>query len=461
MATVREPATGEEQSSLSAAIWDDARMENRVGMVLCLIPALYLAGVMVFAVANARAFMTDLPQCLRYVVVPGLLLSALLWAAFRARAAWRLQIGGVACGILFALFLFEAVLEFRYLQIIRSMVGTEIRQVTNADPFALPPGRTLRQLNTGIGTTQLSEAVLGGVPGSKVDLCKAGNVPVKYHADQFGFRNPPEAAAQPSPRILMIGDSFVEGICLPDGQDIASRVRAREGSVLSLGSRGAGPLLELAMLGRFGPVRRPDWTVIIFYEGNDWQNLANELRTPWLVEALGPAPNFGSSTIRPKAIQAARAQIARWDNEGPVDTIDLIKQGNVARNFLGLHQSWVRLGLGYPKSAPEIPQFALVLQRARTVASGWGGRTAIVYLPQSTRFMGLLPNGFAYDSMRRKVLKAAQHAGVPVIDMTPHFKATPDPIALYGENHLSPAGADMVANVLSVDLRTIEQGKAE
>jgi len=435
-------------------------MERLVGTVLCLIPALYLGGVTAFASANPRDFASALPQFIRYVAIPALLVAALLFTALRARPGRRLQIGSTACALLFAFFLCELVLEARYIQIIRAMVGSEIRRSGPSDPLALPPGRTLKQLNTGMGTKRLSEAVLSGVPGSQVALCRAGDKLVKYRADRFGFRNPPDAAAHPAPKVMLLGDSFVEGICLPDGQDLAGRVRVREGAVVSLGTRGAGPLLELAMLGRFGPVVRPDWTVIIFYEGNDWENLATELNKPWLTEALQPKPDFGPTTVGPEAIARVRAQIARWENAGPVETIDVIQRGNVPRNFLALHQTWSRLGLAYPKSANAIPQFAEILERGRALTSRWGGRIAILYLPQSTRFMGLLPNGFAYDPMRSKVLEAAQHAKVPVIDLTPHFEAHPTPIALYGENHLAPAGADMVAKVLSAGLRNIRKGTA-
>jgi hypothetical protein len=459
MASISEAAMEEDQPSLPAATWDEARMERRVGTALCLIPALYLGGVTAFGLANAEDFMADLPQRLRYVIVPGFLLTALSLTAFKARPVWRLRVGGIASGLLFALFLFEAFLEVRYLQIIRTMIGSEVRRSADSDPFALPPGRTVKQLNKDIGITQLSDAVLGAVPGSVVDLCRAGNIPVKYRADRFGFRNPPLAAAT-SAKIMLVGDSFVEGICLPNGQDIAGRVRARENAVLSLGTRGAGPLLELALLGRYGPVVRPEWSVIVFYEGNDWQNLERELQKPWLAQALDPAADFGLPQVNQQEREAVRTQIARWDQGGGIGTLDTISRGNVTRNFLALHQTWVRLGLGYPKSPPDIPQFELILQRARALASGWGGRVAMVYLPQNTRFMGLLPNSFAYDSLRNKVLKAAQQAGVPAIDMTPYFGAAADPIVLFGEHHLSPAGADMVARVISTSLRNIDKGAA-
>src|SRR3546814_4332558 len=120
--------------------------------------------------------------------------------------------------------------------------------------------------------------------------------PIFYDADRFGFNNP-DVDYQRAAEILVLGDSFVEGICLEPGKDLAGQLRRQSPGTIGIGSRGSGPLFELAMLGRYGPHLRPKSVVMAFFEGNDWENLDDELKQPYLRQALARAARFGSPTL--------------------------------------------------------------------------------------------------------------------------------------------------------------------
>lgn len=89
--------------------------------------------------------------------------------------------------------------------------------------------------------------------------------------DAQGFRNPNRLDAA---EIVLVGDSFVEGLQVADSELVSARLAAVTNSpVANLGRTGYGPRQELAVLSRYGPRFGPRTCVWFFYEGNDLQDL--------------------------------------------------------------------------------------------------------------------------------------------------------------------------------------------
>lgn len=290
--------------------------------------------------------------------------------------------------------------------------------------------------------------MISGIPGQRVLLCGYQGQPVIYRADRYGFRNDDAAYARPVGTMLL-GDSFVEGICLPESRDLAGQFRALHADTIALGTRGAGPLLELAMLGRFRPVIRPKQVVMVFYEGNQWENLDHELRKPWLAPALDEGVDFGPAILPPATIAKANLIIHEWTMSRHPGPMAVIWGTHIPRNALAMHLTWTQLGLGYPKAAPAIPEYARILNRSREIAARWGGTLSIAYIPQTSRLIGLFPDQFVFDQVRDQVRDAARASGVPLFDLTPIFMQQSRPIGLYAaDGHLNARGAALAARSL-------------
>jgi hypothetical protein len=419
-------------------------IKSLIASTFCFLPALYCLGVASFGIRNFSQYGTQWPQFLRYIGVPLMLAAIMTAVGLKGSRAVRVNIGGAACVLLVVLFVYEAYLESRYLDAVEDLVS-EPPGLAAVSAGAFPPGRTLKKLNNEIGSATLAEAALSALPYSIVNLCRTGRQRLSYRADRYGFRNPDALYSRPIDRML-IGDSFVEGICLPGGADLLSRLRERHGPTVGIGSRGAGPLMELAMLGRFGPVVRPRWVVFAFYEGNDWDDLRREPRLRWLGTAVEPGVDFGPATMPEGLARRAQAVIDRWDAQGLPAAVGLFRKAHVWRNFLALHQTWTQLGLGYPKAASRLPLYGQVLARGQAVADRWGGRVALVYIPQTSRLTGLLPDAFVYDQVRDQVLDAARANNIPVIDLTREMEGMRDKAGLYAsDGHLSARGAEWTA----------------
>lgn len=436
-------------------------MKSRVASAIGLTPAFYTAGIVLFALTDFKDYAGEAPQLLRYVVVPGLVTAIFVAVALFGSRSSRLMLGGMGIAILLGLFAFEARLESGYASAVVDLThmpsGDVMQRLGVAE--GLPPAHTVKKFNREAGVTRTEDAVLSGVPGKRVLLCSAEGRPVIYQADRYGFRNPDEAYDRPIDRLLL-GDSFVEGVCLPDGQSLVDQVRARGGNVVGLGTRGAGPLLELAMLGRFGPAIRPKSVVIVFYEGNDWENLGHETAYPWLRGITKADTRFGPA-VMPEAVRdRMAATIQDWEGRARPSTFGVLAKANFVRNSLALHQTWAQLGLAYPKAARDIPIYDRILARSKAMVEAWGGRLAILYVPQTSRFTGLLPHGFVYNEIRDRVTRSASKSGIPVIDLSPVFERAPERLALYGpDGHLSARGARVAAGTLDHAL-AIAQGAA-
>lgn len=94
-----------------------------------------------------------------------------------------------------------------------------------------------------------------------------------------GMRGAPVTVETPGPRVLLLGDSFVEGYTVPEAETVAAilqRELRRSGEpdaeVLNGGTAGYGTDQELLYYERDGAPLAPDITVLFFYHNDVWYN---------------------------------------------------------------------------------------------------------------------------------------------------------------------------------------------
>src|SRR6202790_1194960 len=89
--------------------------------------------------------------------------------------------------------------------------------------------------------------------------------------DHNGFRNQSDLK---SADMVVIGDSFVEGLTVPDSQLTTSLLARLQGDVVAnLGQSAYGPQQELVVLKRYGLPLQPRTVVWMFFEGNDLEDV--------------------------------------------------------------------------------------------------------------------------------------------------------------------------------------------
>ncbi len=422
-----------------------------VGAWLCFFVALYFLASVVYTFLNFERYGAALPQFLRYIVIPMAITVAFVVVPFMLSREKVVLVGIYSACILATLFLVEATLTMRTIPVLFGSLGQleedQRQEIENNDTMIR--GFTLGRLNYLAEVDSLDKAKLSGFAGSKTLLCSPQGGPRIYTADQYGFNNP-NSVYDRAADIMFVGDSFLEGFCLPEGEDLAAAIREQGTNAITLGIRGNGPLLELAAIGRYGPNLQSPHVVMAFYAGNDWRNFGNELRTPWLRTALDPDADFGDPKPANPEADHVFSDVIQTITEEHVTTFDLLRKTSVARNFFALHRVGHALGIVYPKVPATISEYETVLKRAKQIVKGWGGEFSLLYIPDAGRFGSLLPTGFAYDQLRDQIIGAAKAADVNMIDLVPIFGNQENPRRFYAaDGHFSEEGADFVATVLS------------
>ena len=118
---------------------------------------------------------------------------------------------------------------------------------------------------------------LSGISNSRTIHCNENGYYSIYDSDRYGFNNPDDQWNFDEVEYLLVGDSYVHGACVNSPYDIASVLRnISNKSVINIGYRGNGPLIEYAGLREYlnTNVKKVLW---FYYEGNDLADLKKEL----------------------------------------------------------------------------------------------------------------------------------------------------------------------------------------
>ncbi|KWV91784.1 hypothetical protein [Erythrobacter sp. YT30] len=428
-------------------------ISRALAMLLCLIPASYFILIAGYAALNFSEYGADVPRFLRYIGAPLAIAGLLIYAGRKLSPPRAANVGLISAAALFALLIIEIILNARLLFAIFNMVGMLAPEGGAEDAAVrgqsnLPPMFSSKQIQSDLDIKALDQSVLAGAPNQEVLLCANEGAPVYYTADRYGFNNP-DTIYEDTIDLAIIGDSFVEGHCQFEGDTLLDRMRTLQPRSVSFGIRSGGPLLELAILGRYASHYEPDYVVMAFFEGNDWQNLERETQMEWLMPALEEDVDFGEPELTEDQKAAIDTLFQDWWSR-QVSPTNVLTKSSFLRNVIALNEVWSVLGLDYPRVSKKQPIYSDILARSKELTEQWGGKFALVYIPQDVRYRGLLNKSFVYDQLRGDVLAAAEANGIEVIDLTDIFARSEDPTALYAPDaHFSPEGAQVAAEAIN------------
>lgn len=400
----------------------------------------------------------DAPAWGRALLVLGLVAAGGASLAFLLPAMWRANLVLVGCATVIGLFGVSAVLAVWFP--LSTLADLDERRLAAARQAGIAyDTRRMREVvddlrSAGVHAYPVvSPAVLpaGGEAAAMPLFPLAGlsNVPTvvcnesgRYlivENDRYGFNNPDRVHDGPSP-VLLLGDSFAFGYCVPPEDNLAGRLRARGFDLVDLGYPGTGPLVQLAQLREYGPPVSPRVVIWLFYAGNDLRNLREEIAREHLRRYLAPGYSQG---------------LARRQSEIDRYLASFVEQARGRRAALQpstLHEIVTlaplrhRLGLTRGGQEDMLDLFAEVAERIRAEADALGARLCFVYLPTYTNFLG------SDYGDRDQVLEVVRALGVPVLDFTATLRATGDPLAFYPfrlHGHFNAKGYRLLAERLA------------
>ena len=270
---------------------------------------------------------------------------------------------------------------------------------------------------------------LAGVPHATTVMCNEAGTYVTYESDRFGFNNPDRQWDIP-PQVALVGDSFVEGWCVPREESFAGRIRQNVPATLSVGYTGHGPLAELGTIREYVEPRRPAHVFWFFFGGNDLTvDLPRETKSDILRRYL--EPGF-SQHLEQHAAELGEEMRRRYDSrlaQEPVAgssswVIGIVKLRSSRRLFNSVR---VRPPRTAPEeSADQVPLLRRVLVEAKRTVEGWGGSLHFVYLPD----LPLVDREIS-PANHDRVLALAAEVGLDIIDLFPDFQKHPSPHSLF------------------------------
>ena len=176
---------------------------------------------------------------------------------------------------------------------------------------------------------------LGTKPNSLNLLCNESGRWSKFYSDRYGFNNydniVPEKNIwdqyQKKPNILLVGDSYVQGACVDQKQNISSqlihlqnrehlmswskqghelhkylspqlKIQLSDKHVINLSNSGTGSIAQLSMIAEYYYLINPKQIFWFYYEGNDLTDIKNEMKN----KILNHSFMYGASQQLPERI---------------------------------------------------------------------------------------------------------------------------------------------------------------
>jgi len=275
--------------------------------------------------------------------------------------------------------------------------------------------------------------------------------------DRNGFRNNTDLK---SADICVIGDSFVEGMTVPETQLMTSALaRLERKTVANLGQNNYGPQQELIVLQRYGIPLHARVIVWMFFEGNDLSDV--QFFDRWRQSP----PSFWSQFV---------------DRSFTVNSFQLLKRILIPRRpgldragFVHLpNQQDVRMYFSYPahplkdNDRNALAETAQILSTASHLAAAQDSRFMVVFIPDKFRVLqpfcefpkqsecsGWVLNDLP-ERFRESVVSISP--GAEYLDLTPDLVAAVKAgIMPYfsDDSHWTPEGHAVAAAAISRQLR--------
>ena len=246
---------------------------------------------------------------------------------------------------------------------------------------------------------------LSGLSNKKTILCNESGTYIIYKSDKFGFRNKNTSWEKKDFEYLLLGDSFVHGSCVNDKDTISSKLEEiSKKNTINLGISGFGPLHQYASLREY--MLKPTKNILWFYwEGNDLQNLNEELQNPYLKNYL---EDDSYTQLLHKNQEIIDQNIKDHFNY-------YIKKSNFVKDFLKLYKTRIFL-LNPHKVKPEINipgEFEKILIKTKNLAQNSKAKLWFIYLPQYVRYKDTNYKNKNY----LKVKEILKKLDIPIIDI--------------------------------------------
>lgn len=320
-----------------------------------------------------------------------------------------------------------------------------------------------------IKNNKLKILPLSGISKSETLHCNELGYYSFFKTDRYGFNNPDEEWNKNKIEFLLVGDSMVHGACVFEPQSIAGNLRrmlnSNTSSVINIGQSGNGPLLEYATYKEYSQIKNKIKNILWFYyEGNDIENLHNELKNNILKKYL--ESDLYSQNLKHKQsevdlinrdifkqnVQKLNALEKKYYIEKLLKFIKLtnlrlltFEKNNFKKNF-------------YNKNAELPKEFEIIMRKIKKNADAINAKIFFIYLPDTARYTQNKKDDDDYKNYR-KILEIISSIGMEILDIKKEvFDKNINPVSLYSSPifyHYTEEGYYLIAKKIKelIDLK--------
>ncbi len=307
---------------------------------------------------------------------------------------------------------------------------------------------------------------LGGVSRALTVMCREGPLFAVYQSDERGFNNPAGLWSSPYVEVVAVGDSFVEGWCVPEESNAVAGIRRRYPYTLNLGRAGNGPLINAAVFREYVEPLQPR-LVLWFYFENDLLELESEKRNPALSRYR--EPDYRQDLlVRQAEIDSRLSELVdSLMNKSPLrggaainDVFRIVGRRLIDGFTLAKTRVFLTTAFPLPQRplhvCCDLELYQEILAETRSRTQSWGGELVFVFLPARERYqrVPLFRTTVEELAARDAVLSLVNELGIPLIDVHEAFMAFGAPLELFPDPlaHYNARGYSLVADFVLQEL---------
>ena len=353
----------------------------------------------------------------------------------------RIYLNIIFISFLFSIYAFEG-----YIGFIKKPINRDIRTKHQLyEIYKNNPNINFSKYPNSFLDTKSDQFHLSGISNSQIIHCNESGYYSKYNSDRYGFNNPDNQWDFNEVEYVLLGDSFLHGACVNRPNDISSVIRELSNKiVLNLGMSGNSTLIQYATLREYALKKKIKNIIVFFYEGNDLNELNNELSNKILlnylydkkfVQNLKLKQNFINDKIKKEIDKDFRN--AKLDPRSII--IEFLKLYNL-RNYYYSHNQLKQ------KNDKISDEFKKILNLMKEFALDNNSKLSFVYMPEYLRY-----NKKKYkNSNYEKIISICRELNIEFLDLTKEvFDKEKSPLNMWVfglPNHYNVYGYNKIAN---------------
>ncbi len=250
--------------------------------------------------------------------------------------------------------------------------------------------------------------------------------------DKYGFKNN-NIIYEKKIQNFLLGDSYAEGLCENNKNDIAGHLNEKKIYTVNLGVTGTGPLISLAILREFGNYFKPKNVIYLYFEGNDLDELNYEKEDATLTKYL--IDNFNQDYLNKyddiksflvkaeqeteKIIYAKSKNSFLPNKKNKFDILkahlkDILEINNLRNIFkykiLKKQEKFYDLNLLYK-----------TVEKMNNDTKKWNGNYIFVYVPTWSRYFTKFTKYDAKIDLKKEIINNLNSKNIKVLDLTDYF----------------------------------------